>query len=79
MTTMHICMSVRGALNKTKAQMKQLAPCIVVDGVPLKTAEQVRDFFLDQLSMGHEVIPCGECDNFDYKKGCLGHNDRKGE
>lgn len=68
-----MCLSVRGALNQTKAEMKRMASAITVDGKKLQTADQVREFFLDQLSMGHEVLPFGNCDNFDYKKGCMGH------
>lgn len=69
----HMSVSVRGMLNCTKAEMWRMASSITVDGVPLKTSEQVREFFLDQLSMGREVLPCGDCDNFDYKTGCKGH------
>lgn len=47
---------------------------ITVDGKLLINGEQIRDFFLDELSQGHEVIPCGDpCEGFDYKKGCQGH------
>jgi hypothetical protein len=67
-------LSVRGALkNMTKAEMKRMASCITIDDVPLKSADEVKDFLLDQLSQGHEKIPYGDCNNFDWKKGCLGH------
>lgn len=71
--TIHLCVSVRGMLNWSKAEMRRMASSITVDGVPLRTADQVRDFLLDQLSIGHEVLPMAECDNFDYKTGCKGH------
>jgi len=29
--------------------------------------------------MGRKVIPLGECDNFDYQEGCLGHPVKDGE
>lgn len=41
-------------------------------GKPVSVAE-AKNFLLEELSKGHEVIPIGECSNFDYKKGCLGH------
>lgn len=69
----HMCLSVRGALNWPKAEMKRMAPSITVDGKQLKTADEVRNFLLDELSEGHEVLPFGECDNFDWKTGCRGH------
>jgi hypothetical protein len=71
--TMHCCLSVRGALNQTKAQMRRMASAFTVDGVKLQTADQVRDLLLDELSQGHEVLPMADCDNFDYKTGCKGH------
>lgn len=73
MRTIYMCVSVRGMLNKSKAELRRLAPSITVNGKTLQTADEVREAFLDELSQGHEVLPCGECDNFDYKKGCLGH------
>jgi hypothetical protein len=73
MRKVHVCLSVRGALNQTKAEMKLMASSITVNGKQLKTADEVRNFLLDELSQGHEVLPIGECDNFDWKTGCKGH------
>ena len=73
----HLCLSVRGALNRSKSEMKRMASSIAVDGKRLKTADEVRNFLLDQLSQGHEMIPFGECDNFDWKTGCRGHEVEK--
>lgn len=70
----HLCLSVRGALNWSKAEMRRWAPSITVDGKQLRTADEVRNFLLDELSKGHEVLPLGECDNFDWKTGCRGHD-----
>jgi hypothetical protein len=33
----------------------------------------VENALLEELSQGHENMPMGDCDNFDDKKGCLGH------
>jgi hypothetical protein len=68
-----MCLSVRGALNWTNAEMKRMAPCITVNNKPLKTAADVKCFLLNELSKGHEVLPTGDCDNFDWKTGCKGH------
>jgi len=70
----HMCLSVRGALNWSKAEMKRMASSIEVDDKPLQTANEVRNFLLDELSKGHEVLPFGDCDNFDWKTGCRGHD-----
>ena len=61
----HMCLSVRGAL---KWPLKDLAD--LFEG---KSAGEAQDFLMDELSKGHEVFPIGDCDNFDYKKGCQGH------
>lgn len=73
----HLSLSVRGALNWSKAEMKRMAPSITVDGKQLRTAEDVKNFPLDELSKGHEVLPFGDCDNFDWKTGCRGHVDKE--
>lgn len=69
-----MCISVRGNTCKSNAQLQRdWKGCITVDGKLLKTGIEIRKFFEDHLSEGHEVIPTGGCDNFDFKKGCLGH------
>lgn len=50
-----------------------LSLCIIIDGQALKSTEAVREFLYQQKAMGRELLPIGDCDNFDYKKGCLGH------
>ncbi len=66
-TTTHFCVSVRGALrNRNFAGMQHN------DGRPM-TKDEAFDALCDELAQGHEVVPMGECDNFDFKKGCQGH------
>jgi len=38
------------------------------------TAEEAKEYLLDELAKGHEVLPLGECTNFDWKTGCKGHD-----
>jgi hypothetical protein len=71
----HMCMNVRGALNWDKKTMKRNAKGFTNDGKPM-TSDEVRNKLMDELAKGHEVIPLGECDNFDLKTGCKGHPDR---
>ena len=46
---------------------------ITVDGRTLNTVKEIRAFLYEQKAMGRELLPIGDCDNFDYQKGCLGH------
>lgn len=44
------------------------------DGTPIVGAFDIRQAFLDELALGHEVVPFGKpCEGFDYKHGCPGH------
>ena len=52
---------------------KMLKGVITVDGHTLNTVKEIRNFLQGQLDMGREVLPMGDCDNFDYKTGCRGH------
>ena len=71
---MHFAQDVRGALrNWDKRMMKRMASSIIVDGKRLKTADEVREFFMDCLASGKELLPMGDCEGFDYKTGCPGH------
>lgn len=53
--------------------LRQFEGLFKKDDGTLMTAREARAALLDELSKGHEVIPIGECDNFDYKTGCRGH------
>ena len=67
-----MCIDVRGVLNwKPSSMLKNLFEN--KDGSKPSLAE-VKEFLYDKLAQGYEVIPNGkECDNFDKKRGCLGH------
>jgi hypothetical protein len=36
--------------------------------------EESKRQFIKWISEGKKVVPIGECSNFDYQKGCLGHD-----
>ena len=79
--TRHLGISVRGNLLKPDRQLVEDWAGEITDdtGKVLNTARDLRTFWMDQLSMGREVIPAGDsnaCPEFDYKKGCPWH-DRK--
>lgn len=75
MKTMHPSLEITGGIKNAK----MLAGNITVDGKILKTAVQVREYLQGQLALGRRVLPCCDCDNFDYQKGCLGHEIKERE
>lgn len=72
-----MCISVRGVLSRTDRDLvKEWGKgALSHKGKKLYTAMEIREAFFDELSEGHEVIPLGKCDNFDYKTGCRGHEE----
>ena len=66
----HMGISVRGALNWPKDMLKNAFDHD--DGRPM-TPDEAREVLMDELSKGHENLPVGDCDNWDWKKGCQGH------
>ena len=71
----HLCVDVRGALMNWKARDFE-GVFQTDDGKPMSAIE-AKAALLDELSKGHERIPCGNCDNFDWKTGCMGHEEEK--
>lgn len=71
----HLCQSVRGPLMNWKpSDWKRATKWMTRDDGTRFTADELKQQFLDLLAAGNEVIPIGECDNFDPKHGCLGHD-----
>jgi hypothetical protein len=59
--------SVRGQLNKSAAKLRRDWK---------GSAGEDREFWMNHLAKGHEVIPFGDpCEGFDYTKGCPGHKE----
>lgn len=73
--TIHVCLSVRGALKWPKTKLKRL---LRDESGAWVSADDARDWLMDQLAMGREVVQLGSkpCEGFDYKTGCPGHEDR---
>lgn len=73
----HMCASVRGMLNWDRRYAKRMLPTLRrEDGTHFRTVEEFRGALMEELAQGHEVIPAGPCDNFDYKTGCRGHTQK---
>ncbi len=69
----HLCISIRGALkNWNTSDFMHLFKRD--DGTTL-TAQEAREYLLDELESGKKVLPVGDCDNFDFQNGCKGHPD----
>jgi len=68
---MHL--NVRGAIKNMNR--RDLASLFVDDTGRKLSADEAKEYLLDQLSAGREVIPFGPpCEGFDYAgAGCPGH------
>lgn len=69
MTRFHCCLDISGGIKNARMWRN----CITVDRRLLQTEKEVRAFFREQQAMGRKVLPIGDCDNFDYQTGCMGH------
>jgi hypothetical protein len=72
----HMCQSVTGPLrNWSGRQWNDAIEWITRDdGSKFASGEELEHRFQELADKGVEVIPIGqECDNFDPKQGCLGH------
>ncbi len=72
--TIHMCLSVRGALRWGKREFRKALSWMTQDGRRFESIEHLREALMDELAKGHEVLPVGEiCEGFDWKTGCPGH------
>ena len=67
----HMCMNIEGALRNYKR--RSMAGLITEDNGAEWTDKMVRDYLAECLAKGLRVIPFGDCNGFDYQKGCPGH------
>jgi len=72
MRTIHMCADIRGMLENNTRKNSLKGVFKDDDGRSL-THEEAREYLYDCLAKGWRVIPYGDCDNFDYKTGCKGH------
>jgi hypothetical protein len=50
----------------------------IVGGKDTCTIDECADFFWEMHRRGAEYIPFGECNNFCYRRGCMGHAAKDG-
>lgn len=66
----HISVSIRGLLDESDDMLDNMLSD--GKGQPLP-ADEARKILTAGLEQGHLYIKASGCDNFDPKKGCLGH------
>ena len=72
-TTIHCCVSIRGALKWPKRKLRGM---LVDESGRKLTADEVREWLFDQLALGRRVLPMGApCEGFSYETGCPGHQE----
>ena len=69
MITYHVSLDIDGGIKNAK----DLVGVIKVNGHPLMKVAEIKRFLEHQKDLGRKCLPFGDCDNFDYQKGCLGH------
>ena len=74
MAVMHMCADIRGMLNN-HSRKGSLKGVFKDDAGNKVSDEDAREYLYDCLAKGWQVIPFGDCDNFDYQTGCKGHSD----
>ena len=68
--TIHICVSVRGAIRRLAGSRAKWAPGFTSEGKPM-TREQALSGLMDELA---QVMPMGDpCEGWSWTKGCPGH------
>lgn len=72
MSVIHCCLDLEGFLRNATFPRSFGGMFKHDDGRPM-TPEEARSELFNQLRLGRRVIPMGACDNFDYQKGCQGH------
>lgn len=71
----HMCQSVVGPLkNWSKREWKSATSYMTKDDGSRYTPDELKAEFLRLYGEGIHVIPLGDCDNFDDKTGCRGHD-----
>lgn len=73
-TTYHLSLSVRGMLRYSNRELRAALKWTKDDqGKPFRDIESLREALMTELAQGHEVLPTGPCEGFDFKDGCPGH------
>lgn len=66
----HMSANINGMLRNYKR--KKMDGLLEDNGKPLNDRE-ARAYLQECLAKGWRLIPCGDCEGFDYQTGCPGH------
>ncbi len=71
----HLSVSLSGLLQMNKNALWKEWGLFILDNnkKPYRDADHLIEAIKNLMAKGVEKIPGGDCDNFDVKKGCLGH------
>lgn len=72
----HMCMDMRGFLRHTKYPSGFRGLFKDNDGKQM-SPEMAREALFDALAKGWRLLPCGDCEGFDYQTGCPGHKQKE--
>jgi hypothetical protein len=74
----HISTSIRGLLAKPDRELVMICTSIHDErGRPYYSVKLLRWDLRFKLDDGQELLPDDRCDNFDPKRGCLGHKEQE--
>jgi hypothetical protein len=72
----HLSQGIRGCfLNWTEKQWLDALDYMTPagPGTQFKSVKVLKNVLLDHIASGKEVLPLGDCDNFNPRRGCMGH------
>lgn len=69
----HFRLDIKGALKNFEDE--HWGRTMKTDDGKWFTPAEVRDYFIECLSEGILYLPMGDCDKFDPKNGCPGHEE----
>jgi len=71
----HLTLNIQGALRWPDKMLTNLF--INNETKRPLTAGEARIYLTQELNSGKLKLPLGDCNNFDFQKGCPGHQDKK--
>ena len=69
----HMCVDISGALKNWSDRLWR--GVVTDDNGRVLTLREAKQYFRAELAKGRAVLPCSDCDNFDYQTGCQGHEE----
>jgi hypothetical protein len=70
---LHVSVNVRDLLDSPREQKFALTWLTKTGGQRFLDVAEMRQALEDEIAQGHEFIPLAECGDFDFARGCRGH------